>query len=671
MSANTIPSSPSSSHCTLPSTPLDLNQWESLTLKAVLSGHLEADVRHSLLLRLSEGFPIGLNSSLSAPSSIRQCRNHLQTQFNHPQYDSIKILKVLTSLQREIQLGRTAGPFKAPPFPNLQISPIGAVPKKRSDKIRVIHDLSFPRRGIGSVNSRLLEAPCRYLQFDSVLRTIADIGPSCLLAKIDIKDAFRLLRVLPKDQYNLGIHFMGFYFYERCISFGIHPGPSLFEEFATAVEKICNAEGIPLIPHYLDDSLLIARQEDAFHQYTKALSVFRRLGIPLSEDKLIAPSPVVEFLGIVIDCVKMQIRIPDDKLSAYRKEISVALSNSPSLSLHDIQSIFGILIYASRCVQKGRLFLSNLQRDLTAAGRASIPPSALSNPGILPHLIESNSVLIGSTDGDISNSISKPFGSTEGHSSLPESIRGRQRLSPRIPLSMGSLMELRWWDRCLKDWNGVNIIPPSISSVPLSLRHTLFTDACDKGMGAWLLKADGSALYLLHRWTDREISLATRKKRISMPFLEMLSVIRSVFTWQNDLAESAIILRTDCTAVVQGINTNHSKTLQSHQLLLSLFLTTTRNHIFINCQHIEGILNVEADALSRAPSPTDTHLYHSYLSKEFFSLPSVSSVPSHLLSQTPIVDLPSEHLGPVWSAFVTPPWRPPHTKHMTTESKDS
>jgi hypothetical protein len=190
-------------------------------------------------------------------------------------------------------------------------------------------------------------------------------------------------------------------------------------------------------------------------------------------------------------------------------------------------------------------------------------------------------------------------------------------------------------------------------------------------MGAWLLKADGSALYLLHRWTDREISLATRKKRISMPFLEMLSVIRSVFTWQNDLADSAIILKTDCTAVVQGINTNHSKTLQSHQLLLSLFLTTTKNRIFVDCQHIEGLLNVEADALSRAPSPTDTHLYHSYLSKEFFSLPSVSSVPSHLLSQTPIVDLPSEHLGPVWSAFVTPPWRPPPIELMTTESRDS
>jgi hypothetical protein len=184
-------------------------------------------------------------------------------------------------------------------------------------------------------------------------------------------------------------------------------------------------------------------------------------------------------------------------------------------------------------------------------------------------------------------------------------------------------------------------------------------------MGAWLLKADGSALYLTHRWSDREISLATRKKRISMPFLEMLSVIRSVFTWQKDLAESAIILRTDCQSVVQAINANHSKTLQSHQLLLSLFLTTTKNRIFVDCQHIEG------DALSRAPPPTDTHLYNSYLSKEFFPLPSVCSVPSPLLSQTPIVDLPSEHLGPVWSAFVTPPWRPPHIRLMTTESKDS
>jgi hypothetical protein len=38
-------------------------------------------------------------------------------------------------------------------------------------------------------------------------------------------------------------------------------------------------------------------------------------------------------------------------------------------------------------------------------------------------------------------------------------------------------------------------------------------------MGAWLLKADGTAHFLLHRWTDREISLATREETFALSTL--------------------------------------------------------------------------------------------------------------------------------------------------------
>ena len=36
-------------------------------------------------------------------------------------------------------------------------------------------------------------------------------------------------------------------------------------------------------------------------------------------------------------------------------------------------------------------------------------------------------------------------------------------------------MELHWWDRCLREWNGVNFISTSEGLVPLSRRHTLYT----------------------------------------------------------------------------------------------------------------------------------------------------------------------------------------------------
>ena len=44
---------------------------------------------------------------------------------------------------KELQLNRIAGPFVVPP-PGLITSPLASVPKKDSQEIRLIHDLSFP-----------------------------------------------------------------------------------------------------------------------------------------------------------------------------------------------------------------------------------------------------------------------------------------------------------------------------------------------------------------------------------------------------------------------------------------------------------------------------------------------------------------------------------------------
>lgn len=48
-------------------------------------------------------------------------------------------------IDREISLGRVTGPFKQPPFPTLQVSPLGLVPKKDGD-YRLTHHLhvSYP-----------------------------------------------------------------------------------------------------------------------------------------------------------------------------------------------------------------------------------------------------------------------------------------------------------------------------------------------------------------------------------------------------------------------------------------------------------------------------------------------------------------------------------------------
>lgn len=680
MKGNVKPHFPPASHNAMAPNPFNILVWKLLLNRAVESGHFPPSDRDSLLLALEEGFRIGTDPSLPVPTKVRQSPNLRGTHEHAPDYDENVTIKILQSLKNEIQLGRTAGPFRHPPFPNLQVSPIGAVPKNHSTKLRVIHHLSYPRNHKKtSVNSRLTRAPCSYLRFHSVLDTIASIGPTCLLSKIDIKDAFRLLRIHPDDHYNLGIKIRGFYMYEKCVSFGIHPGPALFERFATAVEAIIRSKGVPHCPHYLDDSIIISTPEGAARDYETSLGVFCDLKIPLSEDKLAPPSPSIVFLGIEIDCIKMEIRIPEDKVTRYRKEIKSALDSAVHgfISVTALHSLVGILRYCTNCIHRGRLFIHNLQRDLNTAfsvpsTRGPHPPRSKKEDETPPEL-DSELAALTFTDS--------PRDSID-----PTPVLGRPPGNyPRTAkLSTYSQSELRWWDSCLRQWNGVTLIPPPAEAplthpqtpsltpregpppVPFPLtkgqgHHVLLTDACNTGMGAWLVTPNGRALYLLHAWTDDELLQARRIKRLSMPFLELLAVVFAVLSWQKELANTVVNLRSDCTGVVHALTSDYSKSPHSHQLLLSLYLITTINRITINFTHIPGKDNVEADALSRAASH-DTHRQDVLLKDTFFPLPSVVFFSQNLTRTTLSPYLPSDVFKPNDSTYNTTPWRSPHIR---------
>jgi hypothetical protein len=83
-------------------------------------------------------FTEGFHLQYKGPRFPRLCSN-LQSVREH---ETIAIEK----LSKEISLNRIAGPFDAPPFQNLQCSPIGLVPKKESSEFRLIHHLSFYKR---------------------------------------------------------------------------------------------------------------------------------------------------------------------------------------------------------------------------------------------------------------------------------------------------------------------------------------------------------------------------------------------------------------------------------------------------------------------------------------------------------------------------------------------
>ena len=80
----------------------------------------------------SSGFKLGyLGARLARDSPNQKSINQLTD-------------KAIEKLEKEINLGHIAGPFRERPLPNLIVSPIGPVPKAEPGKFRLIQHLSFP-----------------------------------------------------------------------------------------------------------------------------------------------------------------------------------------------------------------------------------------------------------------------------------------------------------------------------------------------------------------------------------------------------------------------------------------------------------------------------------------------------------------------------------------------
>ena len=80
------------------------------------------------------------------------------------------------------------------------------------------------------------------------------------------------------------------------------------------------------------------------------------LGVPLELSKLEGPCTCLTFLGIEIDTVTMQARLPREKLSSLKRELSSAIDRKSMLK-RDLQRLTGLLQFATRVINPGRPFL--------------------------------------------------------------------------------------------------------------------------------------------------------------------------------------------------------------------------------------------------------------------------------------------------------------------------
>ncbi|MCP4262983.1 MAG: hypothetical protein GY774_36545 [Planctomycetes bacterium] len=297
-------------------------------------------------------FGIRIPSSMPAPTSY--------SFYNHPSALE-NSAAVEDWLNNGLEMGIIAGPYSYPPH-GLIVSPIAAIPKKDSNKYRIIHNLSFPYKN--SVNSHIPRdfAKVSYETIDDCVKIIIGLKQGALMAKSDLQNAYFSLTIHVSDFHFLGFTWKDAFYFGKFLPMGLATSCAKFEKFSVAIQWILtNKLFVPFMSHILDDFLFFGPANSPI--CSKSLSTFllfaESVGLPISVKKTIKPTTSVELHGLLVDTVSFTLAIPKDKVQRAIILIDQFLS-AKKVTLRDLQSLAGLLAFFTRALPGARVFIRRL-----------------------------------------------------------------------------------------------------------------------------------------------------------------------------------------------------------------------------------------------------------------------------------------------------------------------
>ena len=321
------------------------------------------------------------------------------------------------AIAKEVVRGHTVGlslPLRFPCSP----APRWAAPKK-PDSWRLILDLSAPAGCSVNDGIPVENGAVQYVRFDQIVRMVAQLGRGALIAKVDLKHAFRQCPVHPDDWPLLCYKWEDEYYVDVRLPFGLHSSPALFNKLAEGLWCLLRTKGISHLEHYLDNFVTAGPPDSPTclaHQQL-ILRTFNQVEVLVSPEKTLGPSTCLPVLGIEIDTVARETRLPPEKVEEYAQVLAAWRLHS-SATKRELDSLTGILFYACRVVIPGRPFVNRI----VDCGR---------------------------------------------HARLPCQF---------IRVTKEARQDIAWWDALLNQWNGRSLLRPrlGIRFGPVSLHRCLW-----------------------------------------------------------------------------------------------------------------------------------------------------------------------------------------------------
>ena len=212
-------------------------------------------------------------------------------------------------------------------------------------------DLSAPQGH--SVNDGISKELCslHYSSLDDAAAKVAELGQGALLAKMDIRQAYRNIPVAPEDKPLLGLRWNGHTYIDQVLPFGLRSTPMIFSAIADGLLWIMQKKGVSWAIHYIDDFLTMGAPltGQCLKNTLIMQSVCDDAGLPMEPSKSVGPTTSLVFLGIQIDSDKGELRLPDEKLTELQ-ELITTWRGCKACRKRELLSLIGSLSHACKVV---------------------------------------------------------------------------------------------------------------------------------------------------------------------------------------------------------------------------------------------------------------------------------------------------------------------------------
>lgn len=175
------------------------------------------------------------------------------------------------------------------------------------------------------------------------------------MAKIDLHQAYFHLPVKECHRRFLRLIYADKLLQMTCLPFGLSSAPKTFASLTNWIAQKLRERGIRILV-YLDDFFLVNQDPDTLNSQTQVtLNMLKQLGWIINTKKsVLKPRRALEFLGVMWNPWQNTKYLPE-RLSTKVVDQTTQLLKRGVATLKDLQTITGLMNFASFVVQRGRL----------------------------------------------------------------------------------------------------------------------------------------------------------------------------------------------------------------------------------------------------------------------------------------------------------------------------